>query len=769
MTLKEMIKDKTCYIISSELKEEILSYLHDNKLLLDVHFFTLNEIIERIYFKYDDEAIFMVSKNFNLSFSNAKLMIDNLKYLMHSNKVENSKYDYLLEIKTYLDHNNLLSYDESFINYLNKYNIISDLNLSNEFLHRINQLLNNKINFIMMENKTNTHVYEFSDSEREIEYVANEISKLLIEGIPANNIHILNYNDAYSSYVSKIFTLYNIPYSLKNKNKLFHISYIKKLYKDYVEKDELNLNNDNSYITLNNQFISIINRVNFIENITEKHSYLLYLLENTNAKEKNYNNVVTISSYETFYLDNHYYFFIGLNNKVFPLYRKNEDYLDDNLKIKLGYLPSYKCNEINKKYCINRLLSNSNISISYRNSDYFNSYLKSDIVNDICKEVLHINNINQYSKEYDKLKFTKRLDEFYKYDSRSEELVDLLTKLNKSEYKSYDNSYTQVNKDSYHNNIKNNYLSISYSSFEKFNECSYKYYLDSILKEREDKFTTYLGSLFHHVLEKIYDNDFNFEESINSFTNDYILNDKEQILLSNLIDDFKNKIEIILEQYNKGNYKNIKKEQNISIKSKTNLSININGFIDKIMMDDNNHAYLVDYKTGDTNLTLNYLDYGLKCQLPFYFYLLNKSEDFANIFLVGCYLQIINFKIKTSDSSSKELLLEGLTYNDEEIINGIDNYYKEDSFIKGIKPNSKGLGTYARVFNNDDFKVIIDTMDKNICTMINDVNEVNFNINPKIIKKKETTCKFCNYKDICFHTFKDYIDIREVVNDEMDR
>ena len=92
----------------------------------------------------------------------------------------------------------------------------------------------------------------------------------------------------------------------------------------------------------------------------------------------------------------------------------------------------------------------------------------------------------------------------------------------------------------------------------------------------------------------------------------------------------------------------------------------------------------------------------------------------------------------------------------------------DDSFIKGIKPNSKGLGTYARVFNNEEFKVIIDTMDKNINSMIDDVNKANFKINPKIIKKKETTCKFCNYKDICFHTFKDYIDIREVVKDEVD-
>ena len=240
-------------------------------------------------------------------------------------------------------------------------------------------------------------------------------------------------------------------------------------------------------------------------------------------------------------------------------------------------------------------------------------------------------------------------------------------------------------------------------------------------------------------------------------------------MYNNLLKYQKEKVIIIREQLNKTNYKNIRKEQHISIQRKTNLSININGYIDKIMMDNNNHAFVVDYKTGNTTLTLDYLDYGLNCQLPFYFYLLNKSKEFANIFLVGCYLQIINFSIKTYDSSNKELQLEGLTIDNEEIVAEIDKYYNEDSFIKGIKPNKKGLGTYAKLFNNEDFNLILEKMDRNIENMINTVNEGDFSINPKIIKKNETTCRFCNYKDICFHTFKDYIDIRKDDSDEVDR
>ena len=60
-------------------------------------------------------------------------------------------------------------------------------------------------------------------------------------------------------------------------------------------------------------------------------------------------------------------------------------------------------------------------------------------------------------------------------------------------------------------------------------------------------------------------------------------------------------------------------------------------------------------------------------------------------------------------------------------------------------------------------------MENNIENMINGIEMVDFNINPKILKDNSTTCKYCKYKDICFHTFNDYVDLREGDEDEMDQ
>jgi DNA-directed RNA polymerase subunit RPC12/RpoP len=56
---------------------------------------------------------------------------------------------------------------------------------------------------------------------------------------------------------------------------------------------------------------------------------------------------------------------------------------------------------------------------------------------------------------------------------------------------------------------------------------------------------------------------------------------------------------------------------------------------------------------------------------------------------------------------------------------------------------------------------IINKMDININNMIDDINNVNFEINPKILKGNSTTCQYCKYNDICFHTYSNYIDLRE--------
>ena len=76
--MNKLVKNKTIYLVSLELKNELLRYITNNKLLLDIHFFSFNEFIKRAYFDYDYNAIYYLMNTYNYKYDVAKLYLDNL-------------------------------------------------------------------------------------------------------------------------------------------------------------------------------------------------------------------------------------------------------------------------------------------------------------------------------------------------------------------------------------------------------------------------------------------------------------------------------------------------------------------------------------------------------------------------------------------------------------------------------------------------------------------------------------------------------------------
>ena len=60
----------------------------------------------------------------------------------------------------------------------------------------------------------------------------------------------------------------------------------------------------------------------------------------------------------------------------------------------------------------------------------------------------------------------------------------------------------------------NNELTLSYSSIDNYYKCAFKYYLNNILKidEFEETFYTIIGSLFHYVLSKMNNDNFDLDK-----------------------------------------------------------------------------------------------------------------------------------------------------------------------------------------------------------------------------------------------------------------
>lgn len=760
---KKYLKDNTCFIVPNNIKKEILLYVSSNKLLLDLSFYTVEELKKNIFFDYNEKTIYFLAKEYNLTYSDALLMIQNMYYINDS-YIESEKTSKIKEMKEYLDNNDLLIYNENFLNWLNSKNIVTTYGKTNFINDKIFSLLDN-IEFICASNSDKKEILEFNFIEDEVEFVANKIGDLVTSGVDINSIKLVNVSDEYTNIIDKIFKFYNLPINLNKTTSLFDLNIIKKFIKTLIEtnnvEESLNLLKERDLnIDIYNKVIQCLNNYYFISDYSSDIEYIIQGLKKTNIKKNKLNNCVECIKVEEIFNEDNYYFLIGFNNR-FPKFYKDEDYLSDNIKKSLGFSTSNEINKNIKTYHINKLNNAKNILITYKLKDYFNSYLVSTIADDINgtvrDNVLNDSNVS-YSKKYDEVKLSKYLDEFYKFSYKNPKLFSLYNTYGKERYDSYDNSYKGIENNKYIK-MKNNQIVLSYTSLDEFYKCNFKYYLNNILKEDTDTFAIYIGKVYHKVLSKIYNKNFDFEKEYNEALKGRVLTNKEEVLLIKLKEELKRDIELIQDQLSNSEFKEAICEREIIIDVKSTASVILKGTLDKVMLtEDNSFAYVVDYKTGKPKINFDNLKDGINMQLAIYMYLLRKSKDYADVFLVGCYLQ----KILDDDVTKEEIKLEGYTYNDLNIIKRIDTACYDKSFIKGIKVKKDGtLSDTKKVFDTAYYENVLNTIEEKINEAINLIIEGNFKINPKVVNGKNISCEYCKYKDICYKKYKDAVIISQ--------
>ena len=79
-----------------------------------------------------------------------------------------------------------------------------------------------------------------------------------------------------------------------------------------------------------------------------------------------------------------------------------------------------------------------------------------------------------------------------------------------------------------------------------------------------------------------------------------------------------------------------------------------------------------------------------------------------------------------------------------------------------MKLTSNGFDRYANVLTEKQINNIIKLTDMKINECINNIENVNFDINPKMIDGKNIGCDFCKYKDLCFMSNRDIIELEDI-------
>ena len=767
------IEPNSFLLIPNVIKDNILGYIDKNNLLLNIKLLSFSELKKGLFYDYNNKSIYEVMNAFNTTYSLAKNYIDNTYYIVEES-YNNPKLNKLLEIKNYLNDNNLLIKDELFIDLLKSKNKLYVYGF--DYINKYNQYLLDiakeyiDVEIIDKEVKDYSHkVYEAKNMEDEVIFVAEEISKLIKDGISLDKIHIIGLDNDYSFTFRRIFKAYNIPYFIKNENILYDTAIAKYFFNNLTNdvdslldtiKKEFDCNNNTANNVIYNKLSSLVDSYYWEENVLDIKELIeeeakTITLPSIHMEQE----IVTTDLYDNIFAEDDYVFLMNFNMGKYPSIKKDEGYISDD--IKPDFLEQTKeYNVTMKNVLLNVIKSIKNLTITYKLSSPFNKYYPSYLIEGNFEVIKIDNKYSSYSDNLNRLLFAKKLDNLIKFNENTDELK-VLNKTYDIPYNTYDNSFKGLDI-----NIDN--INYSYSNISSYYKCPFRFYCEKVLyiDEFNKNINTFIGSLFHHILEVCLSSNLDIDEEYDKYLNDnkddFDFNNHDLYFIEKVKKEIHTIVDIVREQYkNLSDGYEEKYEEEVLIKTHdinidTKINATLKGFVDKIIQigDD---LIVIDYKTGTSDVVVrDMFEYGLHIQLPLYLYLLEETNPKLNV--AGIYLQHILTGNNRKDAKKSqeelridELKLDGLTLDDKDIISKFDASYEKSNMIKSLKVDAKGELPIKRIYTYDQKDELKNIMKNLIKTCIDNVYDANFKISPiNINNGKEDGCQFCSFRDVCF-------------------
>ncbi len=777
-------EDKELFIIcSNEDKKRIVSYISKQKKMYAIHFFTMSEIKKKLFFDYSKECIYETSTYLNVKPSVAKVYIDNL-YYVEDKRYYNKKLDELVALKKYLDEKNLLIYDSYFISYIkNKNFVVYNLPYLTKFEKKLIDSIKEYAFVSYYETEKQEYhpiVYRSFTLEEEVEFVVNKMIDLIKKGISISKIKLVNIDSDYTSALKRIFDFYQIPIDLHEQVSLYETQ----LGRDFISHYESDIEKTIAYLKNKyeddsiNKIISICNDYNFISDYNLVKECIVDDMKGTMLSHEQYKNAVEVISIKEVEEDD-FVFLMNFNLNKIPKFKKDEDFITDSMKKFVGLDFTYEENKMISSKVKRQISSIKNLVITYKEKSISTTYYPSHLIQELSLEVKDASYSYKYSTLATKIKLAKKIDRFIKFGTKEEDM-DQLYKSVFIPYNTYDNQFTGIKKEDFYSYIHND-LKLSYSTLDNYNHCAFKYYVSSVLKLDiyEENFITFIGSLFHYILEKGLVDDIDILKEVHYFIqrSERNLSIKEEFLLKKLIKELHFIIKTIKEQIKHSKLKDMLFENKIEIQMDKEIAVTFKGFIDKICfkkIGDKTVVAIIDYKTGNTQIDLRNSLYGIGMQLPIYLYLTSHYEKIENAVFAGFYLQrILSEEVEIQENKTQEeikkenLKLKGFSNSDPEILELFDDSYENSEVIRSMGIYKNGNFKTTKVLSDTQITNLISLTEEVVKKTRDHILESDFKINPKQIGNKEEDkigCMYCKFRDICFVGNKDFVKLKKQEN-----
>lgn len=782
----DMIKQDSLLIVPKHLQDKVLEQKNEYSKLLSFTMLSFFELKEKIFFSYDKDTKFYLVCTKKYHPGAIDPILESLYFIDEKSSYQEEKLNNLQKLFLELDKNGYIKRDPFFLlKYKSKKVYVYGYDSLSSFEKKMLSFFNDVeiIEKKEVENR-NIKIYECSTLEEEVSFVTEKILELLDSGVSLEKIRLFGGGDIYTNEFLRMKKFYSLPFSL-TKVSLFSTPIVQKFLtileseknflSSYEKVIELYPSSSSFFIKVKGKLKQLVQKYAFydLEYFDESYSLFFEELKKISFKKEDVSPVLSFEEMEDqIFFDDEYVFFVGINQTVFPRLYKDEDYLSDSLKKVLGLEDANDKNKQTYQDFIKRIKTIPNLCITYKlrhlKDEFHPSHALSEL--EVKEEKANISNI-QYSILSSRLKLSSLLDDFIKYGKKDKNLAFYYHNVPLS-YMTYDNSYHSIDKNKLFTYLKDK-LTLSYSSIDTFYHCSFRYYLQHILKINSftSSFQTEIGTLFHYVLSKMNTSSFDFDSLYDSYIQEKEFSKKELFFLNKIKFELKLLIEHIKKFQDVTYLTDTYHEKEFHIDKSSLIKVDLMGIIDKIMYrekDGNTYVSVVDYKTGSKNVKLNRTIHGLDLQLILYLYFIKESGLFNNPCFVGFYLQKILGKEVESDPTKdyitrkmEEFKLQGYSTSNTEWLEKFDMTYDKSEFIKSMRTTQKGFASYAKVVSEEEVDALIDLAEKLVIKARDEILNADFSISPKRIEREDLGCEFCRFRDICFKTEKDFVELKE--------
>lgn len=765
------------------MKESIYITNHKNSLLKTLStmanlspykVYTLKEFINIYPYEYNEKTLDFIMSEEKVILEVAQKYLDNI-ILYPVEQINTEKGNYLSLLKQKLINNKLLQENkllkEKFRNVIFK---IDENVCSQELLFLLKDY---DVEILKKEQKHYVpKIYSLNNVEEEITFVLEQVIYLIKKNVPEKNIYLTNVPNDYLHDLRRLGKQMHVPLNIKTETTLQETSlgslFLKNLPLGYEEalKTIQELCKDENDTDIYNDIVNIVNKYMFLQN---KEKFIIYALRNTKRQEKNYKTGIQVVNYKTYsFKEDDYVFFLSFNSDTIPKFYKDEDYFEDNIKQKIHFDTTTDKNIKEKKFIENLITSYPHIFITFKKNTLKKEVYPSSLLEKYSIQEGHLN--YNVSKEYNEYIFGKLMDNYVKFGTVNDTFIKLSSNHTIS-YQTYDNEYKVINNEKLMSFLKNK-LVLSYTHMNDFLACPFSFYLKYILKLNpyEETFNTIIGTIFHKILELKDEEEFDYDYTFKHIIKDYDFSSKEEMLLQNLKEEFRNTLNLLQEREKFTELKEREFEKEIIVPMNEKIPVTFKGKIDALYYNSESKIFkIIDYKSGMPFLDASIMPHGFSLQLPTYLYLLKNDEDFKTYTCGGFYLQPLfidkqKCENKVDYEVTKKNALKALGYSNSnfEILGSVDSSYPNSCQIKSLKVKKDGnFYNYAKIFDKDDLNTLFNLVNNLIHQTIDEITKGQFKIEPKVLdNKKNISCEFCPFKDICFYKDKDKVYINSDKN-----